>query len=154
VKLKPENLIAIVDTREQVPFDLTPLKMEAGSLPTGDYSLKGLEHCVAFERKSLPDLVSCVGVHRERFERELHRLKAYESRGVIVEASWADLCQGRWKSKVTAASAVGSVLSWIEGGVPFLFAGSAEEASRATSRLLWFAANRRYKELRALSLFD
>ena len=154
MNLKPENLIAIVDSREQTPFDLSPLKMEVGSLPTGYYSVKGLEHCVAFERKSLGDLLGCIGYNRERFERELQRLKAYESRGVIVEASWSELAEGRWHSKIKANAAVGSVLSWQEGGVPFLFAGSPKEAAFITARLLWFAANRRFKELKALSTFS
>lgn len=60
-ELKPEQVTAIIDNREQLPFDLSPLRTEAGTLATGDYSLKGLERRIAIERKSLSDYVSCCG---------------------------------------------------------------------------------------------
>ncbi|MCA1987342.1 MAG: hypothetical protein LDL27_12865, partial [Desulfovibrio sp.] len=65
----------VVDTREQRPFRFErwpAVILEPGTLPTGDYSLPGLAHRVALERKSLDDLVSCLkSTGRERFEREL-----------------------------------------------------------------------------------
>ena len=66
----------LIDTREQAPFAFTHERyagttIEAGTLDTGDYSLAGLTDLVAVERKSLPDLVACLGRERERFEREL-----------------------------------------------------------------------------------
>lgn len=65
-ELKPEQVVAVVDTREQLPLDLAPLQTVAGTLSTGDYSVRGLEHAIAIERKSLGDLLGCVGQHRER----------------------------------------------------------------------------------------
>ena len=56
--LTPEQITAIIDTREQAPLDLAPLATITGTLSTGDYSVKGLEAVVAIERKSLPDLSS------------------------------------------------------------------------------------------------
>jgi DNA excision repair protein ERCC-4 len=149
-ELRPEDVTAIVDSREQLAFDLSPLKSVIDALDAGDYSIRGLENQVAVERKSLPDLVACCGVERDRFERELQRLLGYSTRCVIVESSWADLERGHWRSKLTPQSATGSVLSWIASGVPFLFAGSREAAQRATSRLLFSAARRRYREIRGL----
>jgi hypothetical protein len=35
-----------------------------------------LEHVVAIERKSLGDLIGCIGVERERFDRVVQRLLA------------------------------------------------------------------------------
>ena len=87
--------------------------MESGTLTTGDYSVKGLETIIAVERKSLPDLLGCIGQQRERFDREVQRLLAYPCRAVIIECSWADLEQGEWRSQVTPAAAIGSVLGWI-----------------------------------------
>jgi ERCC4-type nuclease len=69
-ELRPEQVTAIIDTREQLPLDLSPLGSTSGTLATGDYSVKGLEHVVAVERKSLADLLGCVGQHRERFDRK------------------------------------------------------------------------------------
>jgi DNA excision repair protein ERCC-4 len=152
--LRPEDVTAIIDSREQLPFDLSPLKSKIDTLDAGDYSVRGLENQIAVERKSLADLVGCCGVERERFERELQRLLSYATRAVVVEASWADLERGEWRSKLTPQSATGSVLSWIGSGVPFLFASSREAAQRATSRLLFSAARHRYREIRGLIIPD
>lgn len=148
--LRVEDLTCVIDTREQAPLDLWPMQVERAGLSTGDYSLKGLEDAIAIERKSLPDLIACVGVERERFDRELKRLQAYDVRAVVVEATWAELQAGGWRSKVTPPAAVGSVLAWISEGIPFLFVGSHEEAGRAVARLLFVAARRRWRELQSL----
>ena len=86
--LKIQDLTAIVDTREQTPLDLAPLKTVRGTLSTGDYSIVGLEHVVAIERKSRDDLIACVGRERERFDREVKRLLAYHVRSLVVESTW------------------------------------------------------------------
>jgi len=149
-ELKPENVTAIVDTREQIRLDLAPLQTVEGTLQTGDYSILGLESIVAVERKSLGDLLSCVGQHRERFEREVQRLFAYPVRALVVESSWPDLEQGEWRSKITPAAAVGSCLGWIAAGLPVVMAGSHQRAGRYVARLLFLAARRRWREARSL----
>lgn len=147
-KLDPSDITVIVDTREQRPLDLSPLKMTTSSLPTGDYSIKGMEEVVAIERKSLSDLIGCIGRERDRFERELHRMLAYSVRAVFVEASWLDLELGQWRSKVTPHQAQASILGWMAWGVPFLFAGTREQSQAAMSRLLFISANREYRKAR------
>jgi DNA excision repair protein ERCC-4 len=149
-ELKPEQVTAIIDTREQLPLDVSPLQSVAGTLATGDYSVQGLESIVAVERKSLSDLLGCIGQHRERFDREVQRLLAYPCRAVVVEATWAELEAGEWRSQVTAAAAVGSVLGWIAQGVPIIMASDHERAGRYVSRLLFTAARRRWREARSL----
>ena len=39
-ELQPADVTAIVDTREQLPLDLSPLRVERGTLATGDYSVR------------------------------------------------------------------------------------------------------------------
>ena len=68
--LKPNQVVVICDSREQRPFDLTPLKMKTGTLATGDYALDAAPDYVVIERKSASDLLGCIGHGRERFERE------------------------------------------------------------------------------------
>lgn len=148
--LDPATVVALVDTREQEPLNLHPLSTSAATLPTGDYSVAGLEDVIAIERKSLDDLLGCIGQSRERFDREILRLLAYPTRAVVVEASWRELESGQWRSKVTPAAACGSVLGWIALGVPFLFATDHASAGKAVSRMLFLAARRRYRECRAL----
>ena len=149
--ISPDAVTAIIDTREQTPLSLEPLRAEVATLTTGDYSVRGLEHLIAVERKSLADLLSCVGSERERFDREVRRLLAYPVRALVVEATWADLEQGEWRSKVTPTAAIGSLLGWIATGLPVVMAGSHERAGRYVSRLLYIAARRRWRELRALA---
>ena len=36
-------IVALQDTREEIPLDLTPLRVEVGTLATGDYSVRGLK---------------------------------------------------------------------------------------------------------------
>lgn len=146
-KIEPYDITAVVDTREQTPWDLSPLKVIKGTLPTGDYSILGLEHLIAIERKSLPDLIGCVAQSRERFDAEIQRLLAYSCRAIIVEATWHDLMAGNWRSKVTPQAAMGSVLGWIGAGVPIIFAGDAKQAGLACGRLMFIAARRRWAEL-------
>lgn len=148
-ELRPEDITAIVDPREQRPWALTPLKTEVATLYTGDYSVKGLENVIAIERKSLEDIIGCVGQNRERFEHCIKRMLAYPVRAVIVEATWADLEGGAWRSKISPASAVGSVLGWVARGIPFQFAGDASKASTMAARLMFIAARRRWEELGA-----
>jgi DNA excision repair protein ERCC-4 len=151
MELKPEHITCIIDTREQLPFDLSPLKVIRGSLSTGDYSVDGLTHCISVERKSLADLVMCVGSERERFEKEIQRLLAYETRAIIVEASWKNLDDGGWRSRVPPKAVVGSVLSWIARGIPICMAGDRDRGARICGHLLFLAARRRWRELKAFN---
>ena len=146
----PSDLTALIDTREQRPLDLSPLAMEPATLDTGDYSLAGLESLVRVERKSLPDLVVCVGPERERFERELVRLRGFPHRLLVVEATWTDIEEHGYRSKTTPASVIGSLLAWMSDGVPVLMAGDHERAGKFVSRFLFTVARRRWRELRGL----
>lgn len=110
-----------------------------------------MEGEVAIERKSLPDLIACVGVERERFEREIVRLLAYPTRAIVIESSWRQLELGGWRSKVTPSAALGSVLGWVAAGVPIIMAGDHLAAGRYVSRMLFIAARRRWRSLQALS---
>ena len=150
-KLDPSQVVCIVDTREQLPLDLSPLRTEAGTLATGDYSLKGLEHLVCIERKSLDDLLGCVGRDRDRFERELQRMLAYPVRVLLVESSWAEIEMGQWRSKLTTSQVMGSLIGWTAQGIQLAMVGSHERAGQFASRLLFTVARRRYAELRAFS---
>jgi DNA excision repair protein ERCC-4 len=152
--ISPESVTAIVDTREQRPLNLAPLRTEQATLATGDYSVKGLEHVVAIERKSLDDLLGCVGCDRERFDREVQRLLAYPVRVLLVEATWAEIELGQWRGKITPEQAIGSLLGWQAAGLSIHLVGDHERAGRHAARLLFTVAKRRYRELRSLVTKD
>jgi len=128
----------VADSREQLPFVFGHPKyagtaVEIGTLSVGDYSVGGLTDRVAVERKSLPDLVACLAAERARFERELQRAAALDAFCVVVEASWADLASGQYRSQLNPHSACQSVLAFeARYRIPFHFAGSRAAAEYCT----------------------
>lgn len=143
-------IVAVIDTREQLPLDLSPLQTVPGTLATGDYSVRGLEAIVAIERKSLGDMLSCIGTDRARFDREVQRLLAYPTRCLIVEASWIELEAGEWRSKITPKAAINSLLGWSAMGLPVILAGDHKRAGQYVARMLYIAVRRRWREAQAL----
>ena len=70
-----------ITCKYRLPFK-GPTRVNA--LRTGDYSLEGYQDQIAIERKSIDDLVVCLGKERDRFEYF----------AVVVEGSFADLATG------------------------------------------------------------
>jgi len=129
----------VIDTREQKPYGFDPahVTVTRRALPAGDYSLAGQEESVAVERKSLPDFVSSVVHHRDRFERELERLSSYEAACVLVEADLRDVAEGRYRSHAHPNAVLGSVIGlFVRYGVPILFCSTREIAARFTAGYL------------------
>lgn len=149
--LKPGDVLAIVDSREQTPLDLAPLRTTPGTLDTGDYSISGLEHVVRIERKSLGDLVACVGRERERFEREVMRLIAYPVRVLLIESTWQEIELGGWRGDVTTNQVIGSLLGWIASGLQVDLCGDHRRAGQHAARILFTVARRRHREWVAFS---
>ena len=150
-------LSIIVDSREQMPFSFTGSKcyegvtVSRGSLTTGDYSLEGLESFVAVERKSLPDLVMCLGKERERFVRELERGRALQAFAVICEGGLHELVHGQYRSLLNPHSACQSVAAFMARmRIPFFFAGGRDAAEYMTFSFLKQYAEGERKKLKAI----
>lgn len=136
----------VIDSREQCPFTFEHERYEvetvAGTLDVGDYSLAGLTDKVAVERKSLPDLVMCLGRERERFERELARGAALDAFAVVCEGSWAELAGGQYRSQLKPHAACQSVAAFmVRYRCPFVFSGS-----RAAAEYVAWSFLRQYLE--------
>ena len=151
-ELKIGDVVAIQDSREQRPLTLG-MRTEVAALATGDYSVRGMEDRIAIERKSLQDYVQCVGAERERFDREMMRLRAYDVRAVVLECSWSDLHAGQWRGNVTPGQVLGSTIGWINSGVTVLPVGSHTAAAEVVTMILFHAARKRYRELRELTRY-
>lgn len=154
-ELKSDQIVFLVDTREQNPLDFSVVKtrelfrVEPATLTTGDYSVKGLEQTeICVERKSLDDLLMCVGRERERFERELLRMRAFPAKMVVVEATWDQLDMGLWRSKISPAQVQGSVIRWMTLGIPFFFATGPHEAARVVANFMWLHAKSCFERVR------
>jgi ERCC4-type nuclease len=91
-------------------------------LPAGDYSIDGLEACVAVERKTLDDFVSTVIHSRARFREELRKLAGYRAACVVVEAGLIDVLQKRYRGDAHPNAVLGNALSLIlDYRVPVFF---------------------------------
>lgn len=115
-------------------------------LKTGDYSIQGWEKHVTVERKSLGDLYSTLGKHRDRFERE-HRRMAGLGAGnscVIIEASWDTILnRPPRRSRLLPKTVFRTFLSWSQKyAVPWYAMEDRRLAEITTFRWLekWYYA--------------
>jgi DNA excision repair protein ERCC-4 len=131
----------IIDTREQLPLEFTNLPSQTGTLQSGDYSIAGLDHDFSIERKSIPDLCQSVTRGRERFERELHRLRGFRFARILIIGSPHDV-----QSHSQNPKAVFSSLGAFEAryGIPVVWEPSTTQAARMIERWAWFYHRERY----------
>jgi DNA excision repair protein ERCC-4 len=118
------------------------LKTQSGTLVTGDYSIAGLESLFAVERKSISDLVGCcVGQGRERFERELHRLRGFRFRRLLIIGSEAQILKGEYHSNINPRAVLGTLHAFeVRYDLPVVFESMPELAARRVERwAFWFA---------------
>lgn len=134
-----ELVTVVVDTREQEPYSFPPRRfvVERRALPAGDYSLAGLEHEVAVERKTAEDFVHTVIRDRDRFRKELLKLAERDRACVVVEAGLDDLLSGAYRSGAHPSSVVGAALSIIvDYDVPVFFCSNRQCACRFAQEYL------------------
>jgi|SRR6186713_2540039 len=137
----PEPLICpftvCVDNREQAPWHFTGIEGDSGEiiivplltgqpLATGDYTIAGLEHRLIIERKSPGDFRGSITADRDRFEREMERMREVVRApgggyaAVVIEASMTDLLTVPESSRVNPVTIARTMQSWsIRYGVHF-----------------------------------
>lgn len=147
----------VVDTREQAPYDFAGAScyagttVEQGSLSTGDYSIRGLEHLVAVERKGWQDWIACLGRERDRFVRELERGRGLECFAVVVEGRFEDMAHHDYRGMLNAHSACQSLCAFVARmGIPVLFAGSRAGGQYAVWSILRQYLRGKLHELKAV----
>jgi DNA excision repair protein ERCC-4 len=134
--------VIVVDTREQLPLPFSRLRTRAGALLTGDYSVAGLESLFAVERKSISDLVGCcVGQNRERFERELHRLRGFRFKRLLIVGTEAEIQEGQYCSNIKPQAVMATLGAFeVRYDLPVVFKPSPELAAAQIERwAYWFA---------------
>jgi DNA excision repair protein ERCC-4 len=134
--------VVIIDTREQEPLPIQRLPFIRSGLYSGDYSVSGLETSFAVERKSIADLVSCCAdSNRERFENELHRLRGFHFKRLLIVGERADIEAGAYRSKISPAAVLGTVAAFeIRYEIPAVFAPTPAEGAALVERWAWYAA--------------
>lgn len=128
----------VVDTREQIPYPFTGLATVRGTLGQGDYSLVGHETDVAVERKSKADAWACVAGERQRFERCLERLASLRRAAIVIECDLREFSvRPEHIQRVTAATAVGSFISWsVKYQIQLFWCDTRSYAERVVVRYL------------------
>lgn len=134
--------VILVDTREQDPLVFHRFKSVGGTLATGDYSIVGFQEIFAVERKTIGDLIGCcVGENRERFERELHRLRGFRFKRLLIVGDRSSIEGGHYRSSISPLSVLGSLSAWeIRFDIPVVFAATPEDAAIETERWVWYFA--------------
>jgi ERCC4-type nuclease len=120
----PDGFVLIQDTREQQPLfnrtEATELPEDMvvvpGALNHGDYSVKGFEDRICFERKRLSDLYSYIGKERQRTLAKMQQfLKMVLDGGfvgLVVEAEEASVLTGYAMSRVSPEAARQALVSF------------------------------------------
>lgn len=141
-ELKPEHLTVIIDTREQAPISVDPMRSICATLATGDYSVKNLESKICVERKSLADLTQSLGRERERFDKEMQRILAYPHRCLVIEGTLEDVIAHKYQSRIHPNAVLSSLMGYASHGIPFVFCGSRDQMSDLVKRFLFLSAQR------------
>ncbi len=144
--------VIVVDTREQTPLPFSGLKTQPGALFSGDYSIVGLESLFAIERKTVSDLVSCcMGEQRARFERELHRLRGFRFKRLLIVGTEEDILASRYRSAIKP-QAVMATLGAFEARyeLPVVFKPTPDDAARQIERWAYFFTREMVEVVNAL----
>lgn len=138
-------LRVVIDTREQQPwsFPADRFETERRGLPTGDYTVAGLEDRLAVERKSVGDAVNTVIHGWLRFRKELTRLSGFDLAVLVIEGEAADIAEGRYDSDANPESVFGRLAEvTIDHGVPVMFWGPRRRCEPRVWQFLRLAAKR------------
>jgi ERCC4-type nuclease len=129
----------IIDTREQTPLPFASLPTERRTLATGDYSISGFERAFSVERKSVGDLIQSLTRERDRFSRELQRMRAFDLRRLLIVGTLADLEEHRYRSLANPKAIIGSLCAFeVRFDVPVCFRETPEAAAVQVERWALF----------------
>ena len=130
----------VIDSREQQPLPLT-CETERATLPVADYGIAGgfsdwSNPAFVVERKSLDDLVGSLTQGRQRFMREIEKMRQFRFRALVIEGEQVDVERGNYRSKASPQSILQSLAALqVRAGLHVLWCGTPEGAARAVERL-------------------
>jgi ERCC4-type nuclease len=137
--MKTQTPIILIDTREQTPLLFAHFPTERATLATGDYSVKGFENDFCVERKSITDLVQSATFERERFERELVRMRGYSFRRLLIVGTLADIEAHRYRSQANPKAIIASLTAFeVRYSLPVCFRETPEAAAVQVERWAFY----------------
>jgi len=129
----------IVDAREQTPLPFAHFPTERATLPTGDYSVLGFERDFSVERKSIGDLVQSLTHGRDRFSRELQRMRAFDFRRLLVVGSLTDIECHNYRSQANPKAIIASLTAFeVRYSLPVCFRETPEAAAVQVERWAFY----------------
>ena len=137
--MKHPSPTILIDTREQSPLVFTHCPAEVATLATGDYSIQGFEDEFTIERKSLDDLAGSCTHDRQRFEKELVRMRGYSFRRLLVVGTVEDVEAHRYRSRAEPKAILASVTAFeIRYGLPVAFCPNPAAAALQVERWAFY----------------
>lgn len=142
----------VIDSREQIPLPFTRLPTIRAGLYSGDYSIAGLEDGFSIERKSIDDLVGCcVNSNRERFENELHRLRGFRFKRLLIIGQRVEVELKHYRSAIAPASVLGTLAAFeVRYDCPVVWASTPEAAAALVERWAWYYAREHVEQVNGL----
>ena len=135
----------IIDDREKTPLSFPSFPFKTARLISGDYSIVGSELDFAVERKTIDDLIGSLTQNRERFTREMERLRGYRFKRLLVIGTEQQIGAGEYFSKAKPKAILGSLRAFeARYDVPVVFEPTAARAARRIE--IW--AHYYHRELR------
>jgi ERCC4-type nuclease len=125
-QIKAPLAVALVDTREQNPFNFSRFTgwfagIQKKALTLGDYSVAGLEKVCTVERKDLDDLIHSFTFERSVFVDRLRRMSSYPHRLLAITASLSQIKSPYAHSGTNPNRIVQSLIALLAGlRVPFI----------------------------------
>ena len=124
------TITLIADTREKRPLVFLHFPTVTACLSEGDYGVQGFEKQFTIERKSISDLVQSVTAERERFEKELIRIRPYDFKRLLIIGTLDDIRKHRYRSQAKPKSVMASIYAFeIRYSLPCVFSATPEEAA-------------------------
>lgn len=152
--INPSDYIVIRDTREQLPYDLSPFQMLRQKLDTGDYSVVGFEDQICIERKSRDDFIGSITQGRDRFNEEMERMLSIPMRMILVECSMMDIVKQRYISRTHPNSVIGTIAKYMSMGIPVMLACNRTAAQDFARRFLYQSIKKIKKNLPPVAEVD
>jgi ERCC4-type nuclease len=131
----------LVDSREKRPLAIRAYPTEVVTLGTGDYSISGFSGpenpCFILERKSLNDLAGSLGRDRDRFLREVERMRGFRFRGLLIEGTREQVERHDYRSEIAPQSILASLDALaVRCGIHLFWCGSPDGAARQLESLV------------------
>lgn len=144
--MKNEQFTIIIDTREQQPWCFDNYVTANKKLDTGDYSVEGLEHLLAIERKkSISEFAN--NITESRFKdviERLHNIKyaflllEFDLQDVLIYPVGSTVPRRLWdKIKISPSFIIKHLLELqINHNIKIIFCGDASNAEKMAESIL------------------